>query len=124
MTAADKFITVLLALISVAAMLLSSLFIVRSGGERVVISVNGENYASYNFSDIDGVKTVEVKTEFGCNTVKIDKNSAWIEESDCPDKLDIKAGKISKTNQMIVCIPNRLMVEIKGGETKADRVTY
>ena len=124
MTAADKFITVFLILISVAAMLFSSLFIVRSGGERVVISVNGENYASYNFSDIDEIKTVEIKTEFGSNTVKIDKNSVWVEKSDCPDKLDIKAGKISKTNQMIVCLPNRLIIEIKGGETKVDKVTY
>ena len=35
-------------------------------------------------------------------------------EADCPDQLDVKQGYISKVGEVIVCLPNRLVIEIKG----------
>lgn len=124
MTACDKIIVLFLIIASAAAMLAQSFFLNGEAGERVVITVDGEDYAGYDFADIKGTKTVEINTKFGSNTVKIDSNSVRVVEADCPDKLDVKAGKISKTNQMIVCLPNRIMIEIKGGKQTVDRVTY
>ena len=124
MTFPDKAVIAFLAAASAAAMIFQGFFLAGEKGEKVLISVDGEEYAVYNFSDIDEEITLEIETEFGSNTVKIDEKSVWIAEASCPDKLDVKSGRISKANQMIVCLPNRLMIEIKGGERKADRVTY
>ena len=35
-------------------------------------------------------------------------------ESDCPDKICLKTGKIKEVGQSIVCVPNRLLVIIVG----------
>lgn len=122
MTFADKILAGTLIFLAVLAIIFQSLFLQSAKGERVLITVDGELYASYEFAE--EIKTVEVETEFGSNTVKIDESSAWVEKASCPDKLDVKEGKISKTNQRIICLPNRLLIEISGGESKVDKVTY
>ena len=35
-------------------------------------------------------------------------------DADCPDKLCVKTGRISKTGETIVCLPHRVVVEIIG----------
>ncbi|MFR4337598.1 MAG: NusG domain II-containing protein [Lachnospira pectinoschiza] len=35
-------------------------------------------------------------------------------DADCPDKLCVKTGMISKTGETIVCLPHRVVVEIIG----------
>jgi hypothetical protein len=46
-------------------------------------------------------------------------------DASCPDKKDVKIGKITKTRQMIICAPNRVSVKL-GGNTKlqVDKVSY
>ena len=122
MTFLDKAVARVLISLSIIAIIFQSFLVPYDKGERVNITVNGEPYGSYEFSE--RVKTFEIETEFGKNTVKIDKDSVWVESADCPDKLDVKMGKIDSTNQRIICLPNRLMIEISGKEQKVDRVTY
>lgn len=124
MTFWDKAVTVFLLGLSVITMVCQGLFLTGGDGERVVITVDKKEYAIYNFSDIKGEKVVDIETEFGSNRVLIKENSVCVTDASCPDKLDVKAGEISKTNQVIVCLPNKLMIEIKGGERKVDKVTY
>ena len=40
--------------------------------------------------------------------------------SDCPDKICVNTGFISKRGQSAVCLPNRLTLRIAGGEGTAD----
>ncbi len=124
MTVADKLVMFFLLILAIAAIIFQGFFMSGDKGERVVITVNNKEYAGYNFSDIEEKTTLEIETEYGKNTVVIDQGSVWVSQADCPDKLDIKAGRISKTNQMIVCLPNRLMIEIKDDAGKVDKVTY
>ena len=50
----------------------------------------------------------------GSNILVIQGGSAWMEDADCPDKLCVKMGKISRTGQSIVCLPHKVTVEITG----------
>lgn len=52
------------------------------------------------------------------NVIVIENGSVSIEEATCPDKLCEKQGKISAVGERIVCLPNRLVVQISG--KKAD----
>lgn len=90
----------------------------------VRITVNCEVYGTYNFMQINGEKTVDIKTEFGHNTVIITSDGAYVSFADCPDKIDVKSSKITKPGQIIVCIPNRLSVQIVGEKTDVDVVAY
>ncbi len=55
-----------------------------------------------------------VRTEKGYNTIVIKNNNIWIKDTDCPDKYCQQQGKISGSGQVIVCLPNRLLIKIVG----------
>jgi hypothetical protein len=57
----------------------------------------------------------------GTNLLVIQDGTAWVEEASCPDGLCRNMGKISKNGQSIVCLPNRVVIEVTDGqETAAD----
>ena len=47
------------------------------------------------------------------NTVVIKNGKVYMESANCPDKLCVKHKKISKRNETIVCLPNRVVIEVK-----------
>ena len=52
----------------------------------------------------------------GTNTLVIENGEAWVSEADCPDKICMGMGKISKNGEFIACLPNRVIIVVEGGE--------
>ena len=102
----------------------SNIFIKKQAGQ-VQITVDGEEYGSYSLKD-----SVEIKVEVqnGYNIVKIDDGEARVTDADCPDLLCVKMHAISKENQVICCLPHRVVVrvisDINGEENSIDSETY
>ena len=46
------------------------------------------------------------------NLLHIENGSAYITDASCPDKICEKKGRISHTGEMIVCLPNKVVVSI------------
>lgn len=92
--------------------------------EYAVIYVDGEEYATYSLSGVKGAKTVEINTEFGRNVLEITSKSVKVVEASCSDKLDVKCGEITKPNQVIICVPNKMSVRLVGKTQEVDKVTY
>ena len=44
----------------------------------------------------------------------IHNNSVYVESSECPDKICVNKGRISKEYETIVCLPARTIIEVKG----------
>lgn len=65
----------------------------------------------------------EVKTEYGRNLIVIDNGSVEVSEADCHGKDCVKFGKINSQGQLIMCLPHRLLITIKGGGD-VDSVVY
>lgn len=122
MTFWDKILFAFLIGISAFGLLFQGLCSPDTQCNKVKISIDGELYGLYEFSD--RTQKIDIKTRFGENIVKIDKTGVWVDEASCKDKLDIKVGKINKAGQVIVCLPNRLMIELQNSERKVDGVTY
>lgn len=80
-------------------------------GEWVEIHTNGTLYGRYSLNEN---KILDLKTEHGSNKIVIEKGKVWVSESSCRDKLEIKAGKIQKDGESLICLPNRLVVSIVG----------
>ena len=81
----------------------------REPGAVVAVSVNGERVAEYSlFSD------GEYSLNGGTNTLVIKDGEAYVTEASCPDGLCERQGKISRGGERIVCLPNRVIVEIIG----------
>ncbi|NLY43648.1 MAG: NusG domain II-containing protein [Clostridiaceae bacterium] len=124
MTKGDKIIIVLVMGISFISMFLVNTLFYGTAGKSIVIEVDGELYAKYNFNEITSAKHVEIRTQYGYNKIEIESNRVRVVEADCPDQLDVLAGWIDKANQMIVCLPNRVVIRIEGEAEELDGVAY
>ncbi len=83
------------------------------GGEAVVF-LDGEEYGRY---PLEKDATVEVSLPDGRrNVLKIADGKADMTEATCPDKICVNHRPIGKTGESLICLPNRVVVEIQGGE--------
>ncbi|MBR5376327.1 MAG: NusG domain II-containing protein [Lachnospiraceae bacterium] len=82
----------------------------------VVITKNGELFKSCSLYEDTTVDT-------GSNTIVIRNGEAYMGSATCKNHICIRQGHISRAGQMIVCMPNRIVVEIKGGDEAYDAVT-
>lgn len=88
-------------------------------GAIVKVSVNGSEYGSYSLAEN---QTIEIKENGHINKIIIKDGFASMDYSDCKNQICVRDGKISKSNQTLVCLPNKVMVEITGGEEEFDAV--
>lgn len=92
-----------------------------SNDEKYVsIQVNGEEIKRFIFDSKLVGQTIPIETKYGYNLIEIGDEQVRVIEADCPDKIDVKQGYISKIGETIVCLPNKLVVEIKGIENDSD----
>ena len=88
----------------------------------VSIQINGEEIYTIEISkEIIGEPYV-LETEFGRNVLQFGDGEVKIIEASCPDQLCVKQGKIGQVGQLIVCLPNRLVVEIKANNAGNDDI--
>lgn len=80
------------------------------GNKTVVVSIDGKKEAEYPLNK-DGTHILH-GSHLGTNKLVIKDGEAYIEEASCPDKQCVKQGKISKAGEMLVCLPNRVVVKI------------
>lgn len=114
MTRGDKgliFVVVILALISLG-------YIKRQGfsneNKFVSIQVNGKEIKRIIFDKNIVGKQIPIESKYGFNLIEIGHEKIRVIEADCPDKIDVEQGYISKIGESIVCLPNRMLIEIKG----------
>ena len=56
----------------------------------------------------------------GSNTLLIKSGSARMTEANCADHICVDTGEIRYEGQLIVCLPNKLVVSIEGVKGEAD----
>lgn len=54
------------------------------------------------------------------NEIVTTANQIEIQDANCPDQVCVKKGKIAKPGQTIVCLPHKLLIEIKSSTGAAD----
>ncbi len=72
--------------------------------------------------DLSGRREVGVRGWQGDSVFEIRDGSVRMVESACPDKLCVRSGWISRPGESIVCLPNRVVLEIKASEGGPDAV--
>lgn len=126
MTRGDKLLIVAIIIISIMSLLFINRTVTGYKDKYVSIQVDGEEIKKIIFDKSVIGKTLPIETEYGYNLIEIGDEEVRVIEADCPDQLDIKQGYISKVGEIIVCLPNRLVVEVKGesNETNIDGLSY
>lgn len=107
----DKFLILALFLISLASWL--GYYVAhRTPALYAQVTVDGELAESLDLS-----KNREITIQGangGMNLLIIQDGEIWCEEASCPDKVCIRQGKQSRDGEMIVCLPNRMIVQVVG----------
>ena len=80
-------------------------------GKTVVVSVDGVE--KYTFPLDEDIEFKIEGYEGGTNYLVIKDGEAYLTEASCPDLLCVHMGKISSQGQSIICLPNRVVVEIR-----------
>ena len=88
-------------------------------GDRCIIETKEGSYYSLSLSKDT---TLYVKGPLGETEVRIEKGKAFIAYSPCPSKICMKMGKINREGEIVVCVPNGVMVRV-AGEEELDGVT-
>ena len=81
--------------------------------EGQTISIFLENRELYRLLIFED-RTITVQGNIGETVVKIEHGKVWIESAPCPHQLCKNMGKISRSGEIIVCIPNKLLIRIEG----------
>ena len=94
------------------AILCAFLFLRRkAGGEAASVSVtiDGELVGIYALSrDLE----LPIETKYGRNLLVIKDGTASVAEADCPDGICVMEHPVSRTGEMIVCLPHHLVIEV------------
>lgn len=96
-------------LVFVVLLLVLIPYFFKENGDTVKITVCGEVYGEFSLSESREI-------DLGFAKVVIKNNSVSVSEVDCPDKICQNTGEISLKGDVIICVPNKLVVEINGGE--------
>ena len=78
----------------------------------VEIRVSGELMGSY---DLSQNQEIPIKDGEHLNKVIIKDGRVQMVEASCHNQLCVKQGEISRPGQAIICLPNRVTVETRGG---------
>ena len=86
----------------IAVVLLLVVELTKAEGARVEIKVDGKTVAEYSLTE---------------------NGTAYLSDANCPDKLCVHQGKISRTGEVITCLPNKLTVTVFGAKESVDLIS-
>ena len=79
-----------------------------------VVTVDGVEYGRYPLNED---RTERITLENGSyNVLAIKDGYADMTEASCPDQICVNHSKISRKNETIVCLPDKVVVTIENGE--------
>lgn len=87
-----------------------------SKNNYAIIKVDGKIHKKIDLSNVKNNEEVNLNLPNGKNTLLIKNNSIQMKSANCNDALCVKQGNISKVGQTIICLPHKLIIEIKGDE--------
>lgn len=114
LTKGDKILMIFIVIISILSLSYVKRSVFNYNEKYISIQVNGEEIKKIIFDANLIGQTIPVETQYGYNLIELGDGMVRVIEADCPDQLDVKQGYISKVGEVIVCLPNRLVIEIKG----------
>lgn len=110
----DMIFLAVLALVVAFVFLVFSVVGKKENGAYVLVTIDGEAYGTYGLKEEQEIPIIQdgVTT----NVLVIEDGFADMTEADCPDKLCVHQKAISKNNETIVCLPNKVVVQVMGSE--------
>ena len=108
----------LIGILVLSAMIFLGFKLFQKEAGEVLVTVDGQEYGRYTLS-----KDVDIPIN-DTNYLIIKDGKADMLEANCPDHICVDQKAISKTGETIVCLPNKVIVEVRSAESpELDAVT-
>ena len=85
-----------------------------SPGAEVIITIDGAEYGRYS---LDSDRTISIDRNGNHNLVVISNGTVHMEEASCKNQICVHQGIINASGQMIVCLPNGVIAEIRAADS-------
>jgi hypothetical protein len=96
----------------------------KNAESTATVEINGKLYGKYELKKT-GNKIMNLELPDGeHSTVEFKDGRVRIQQADCPDKVCVRTGWISKPGEVIVCLPYRIVVKISGERQDVDINVY
>lgn len=82
-----------------------------AGAGSVTVKVNGVIEGVYSLGEDQ-----EIEINKGTNRLVIKNGKADMTWADCPDKLCVNQKPVSKNHESIICLPNKVIVEVNSAK--------
>lgn len=96
-------------LLCLSLSLILFLAINREEGNYVLVEIDGKTVGEYRLD-----QDAEIEINGGTNILVIKDGKAFLSEANCPDKTCVKTGSIHYSGESIICLPNKVVIKIKG----------
>jgi hypothetical protein len=93
------------------------------GDKIAIIKQNNKVLKSINLNTVTKPEEFKIAGTYS-EVILIEKGRIRFKEANCPDKLCVKKGWLTRNGEMAVCLPGRAIIEIKGSNDKIDGVAY
>ena len=109
----DWILIVLIILVAVLAWA-AHLLLKDTAASVVTVKVDGVVEGTYDLSE-----DRKVTINGGTNILKINNGKADMVEANCPDKLCVKQKPVSANHESLICLPNKVIVEVQSKKESA-----
>ncbi len=86
-------------------------------GHEVVVEVDNREFRRVAISQVSQAIAFDVPAP-GRHKAVVEvaaDGRARVRESDCPDRVCVRTGWISRPGEVVICLPNRIVVRMEGG---------
>lgn len=90
-----------------------------SAGNELIITVDGKEFGSYTLLED---RQIDIKQNSHINKVTIKDGVVSMKFSDCKGQDCVNQHDISESGETIICLPNKIVLEISGNEDKYDSI--
>ncbi|MGO3733240.1 MAG: NusG domain II-containing protein [Vagococcus sp.] len=127
----DGIVILILIVISFAPMVIFSMSQkdTKDGNQTMaIVSINGKEVDRYELTDQTPHKEKTYYPGKGqYNIIEMEGNKIRVKEDNSPDQIAVRTGWISKPGQTSICLPHKLVIEIKSQVPSEDEemiITY
>lgn len=126
----DKIVTYIVSILLVLSVIsiLFFKFFVKADKAVAVIKQDGKIIKRIDLSKVEKKQQFKINYKEadheGYNIIEVDKNSIKFVDANCPDKVCVKAGTLTKPGETAACLPHKLIIIIEKNDDEVDGVSY
>ena len=91
-----------------------------TAGVKATVTVDGQVYGTYNLLEDQEIQVVQDDDHINYITIK--DGTVSMTFSTCKNQVCVNTSTISETMDSIVCLPNKVMIEIQGSKQEGGSI--